>query len=118
MVLKNYHLITIILIFPALILSEILQLLNMSQGGWQAILSKLRADLWILLNIKIIVQKRKINSSMRVIRDYEILAQRSYQIDMLEKRQTRFFQLALPIANLFYAMIYFSAIAVLKLLRM
>jgi len=117
MILKNYHLITIILILPALILSEVLQWLNMSTRGWKAIFSKLRADLWILRNIKTILMERKIQSSKGIIRDYEILAQRSYQIDVLEKRQTRFVQLALPIVNLFYRLIYFSTIAVLKSLK-
>jgi len=117
MILKNYCLITIILILPALFLSEVLQCFNMGTSGRQAILTKLRADYWILRNIKTVVRKRTIQSPKRIIGDFEILAQRSYHIDMLEKRQTHFIQLALPIINLFYELIYCYTIAVLKLLR-
>lgn len=114
-VLKNYHWLTLCLIVPSLLLAELLQWINMAQSGKFSLSAKLKADLWLFKNITTIVQARSTLLHSPAI-DYKILAQRSYNIEILEGQKNhslvKFF---LPWVNILFRVNHTIALSVLSL---
>jgi len=70
-ILKNYHLNTILLLTPAFIIYEIFQLAGVIKKGWM--MQWLKASFWIMFNLNKILLKRRTIQKARVIPDREIL---------------------------------------------
>ena len=117
MVLKNYKFITILLMSPALFLTELLQWLNMFMIGKKAVYAKLKAEFWLLKNYKLILAKRKTQAQKRITKDYEILSQRTYRVRILERVSTGADRLGIPLVNFFYQLNYAAIQKVLHIIQ-
>ena len=101
-ILKNYQLKTIFLLFPVFFMFEIFQLAGVIKKGW--FIEWLKALLWIVSNSKQILHKRLIVQRSRRIRDREILVggPLPFFSDLLGNRLEKFGKNLLDLLTGFY----------------
>lgn len=110
MLLKNYKIKTLILIFPALIFTEFLTWGHAFLNGMPYIYSKLGAYFWVLVNIKKIIEKREEVQKYRTISDKELVRLLEWKIPFEQVIKNRFMKRIADLTfNSFYKL-YFKAI--------
>lgn len=112
--LKNYHLVSLIIFFPAFVFMEIGLLLFSFKSGWYK--EKLRAIAFFfnIQNIAYILKERKKIQSLRQRKDFEILKLFSSKIAYQEIDNIILKYLANPLFTLYFKISYFL-IKVLKI---
>lgn len=80
MLLKNFDSKTLILLFPALVITEVVTFGHATLHGSKYIKSKLNACWWIIYNYKFVIKKRKENLSKKRITDQKFVESLDWRI--------------------------------------
>jgi GT2 family glycosyltransferase len=117
MLLKNWRLLTLFLLSPGLVLTELAEWVYLIMMGKEAIRAKIRADMWILANLPNILEKRKKIQSQRVVHDYEILLNRTYKLSPAERTGGYPGKFVTAMVNPIFRVIYRACLYVLQTLN-
>ncbi len=113
LLLKNFRWSTLILMAPALVLTEVLTFGYGVMHGWDYFLGKLRAYKWLLTNLSKVMKSRSQVQAIRAKSDREIVRQLSFQIPFNRLTSTSAFERLLqtctyPLFRLFRGVVIFS----------
>jgi GT2 family glycosyltransferase len=110
LILKNYLWPTIITLLPILIVTEMVTWGFSIMRDFKNISNKINAYRWIISNWSLVMRKRKINQSLRKVKDREIIIRSTYKLN--------YFQVSGKLLSILSNIIFNSVFGMLKIIEM
>ena len=114
LILKNWRIITILLLSPGLAITELVIWVYLASIGFSAMHAKIQGYFWLISNLSYIIESRRSVQESRRISDHQILKNRVWKLKPKEVTGGLLGSLAVSIPNLLF---HVNHIIALKLLR-
>lgn len=118
LLLKNWHVATLVILLPSLFLAEAVDILNLIRiAGWRGLQAKMEAYSWLVANRVVIqIAHRNIQSS-RSVKDFEILSTRASHLSTKEFAPDPILKIALGLVNAIFDFLHVVSRAALQIIR-
>lgn len=117
MLIKNWRLSTILIIFPGLLLAEFSEWIFLVMRSKGSLLAKIHSYKWLLGNISIIIKAHRDVQADRKVPDHEILQNLSYRLYPVEYTGGRIGSLLIQGLNFLFHVLYSCILFTLHLLN-
>ena len=107
---KNWRLATLLLLSPALLLAELIEIFQAFRYGKEGLRAKLRAYLWLFTNLPLIRNSRRLAQQGRTVQDAEILTRFTHRLSPRELPRLPLQEPLLALLNAFFQLHYRSVL--------
>jgi len=115
---KNWRLSTLLLLSPALMLAELIEIFQAFRCGKDGLRAKLRAYLWLFTNLPRIRHSRRLAQQLREVPDAEILTRFTDRLSPRELPSLPLQEPLLAMLNAFFQLHYRSVLYLCRALRL